>query len=411
MATQNDTPKSGSGTKGEAPPPQYSKVALIIGIAGQVGSYLSEFLLDKGYEVYGMSVRSSNFNTQRVDHIYINPRNNAHNVRMKLRCSILTDSSLCLRRWIDAISPDEVYNLADQYEVAVSLETPEYPDIVATVAFRLLEAVRSHVSVTGRSHIRYFQSGSSEVFGPQSDKSGYLRMNEKSQFHPWSLYGVSKCAAHWYTVYYREAHGLFACNGILFNPESPRQDWNFVTRKITRAVGRIKMGLQSKLFLGNLLASRDWGFAGDYMEAMWMMLQQGKPDDYVVGMGESHTVDEIMMTAFEYVGLEWRDYVVYDNEIPLRPAGVDQLRGDATKAKEVLGWKAKVGFEKLVEMMVDEDIELAKREKVLVDTGYIDVCNSRVLGHFEEVRSQILCRYPAPSFSDAEKELQAEESR
>ncbi|XP_030546780.1 GDP-mannose 4,6 dehydratase 2-like [Rhodamnia argentea] len=394
MATQNDTPKSSSGTKGEAPPPQYSKVALIIGIAGQVGSYLSEFLLDKGYEVHGMSLRSSNFNTQRVDHIYIYPGNKAHSARMKLRCSILTDSSLCLRRCIDAISPDEIYNLADQYEAAVSFETPEYPaDAVATVAVRLLEAVRSHVCVTGRRHIRYFQSGSSEVFGPKSLKPEYWDkhiedwarppLSETSRFQPWSPYGVSKLAVHFYTRHYREAHGLFACNGLLFNPESPRQDWNFVIRKITRAVGRIKMGLQSKLFIGNLDASRDWGFAGDYVEAMWMMLQQEKPDDYVVATGESHTVDEIMKAAFKYVGLEWVDYVVYDYSIPLRPAGVDQLRGDAAKAKEVLGWNPKVGFKKLVEMMLDEDIKLAKREKVLVDNGYIDVSNSPVLGPFE----------------------------
>lgn len=195
--------------------------------------------------------------------------------------------------------------------------------------------------------------------------------SETSPFHPRSPYAASKCAAHWYTVNYREAYGLFACNGILFNHESPRRGENFVTRKITRAVGRIKIGLQSKLFLGNLQASRDWGFAGDYVEAMWMMLQQEKPDDYVVATEESHTVEEFLEVAFGYVGLNWKDHVVIDKRY-FRPAEVDNLKGDSSKTRKVLGWKPKVGFEQLVKMMVDEDIELAKREKVLVDAGYMD---------------------------------------
>ncbi|XP_009794637.1 GDP-mannose 4,6 dehydratase 1 [Nicotiana sylvestris] len=341
------------------------KVALITGITGQDGSYLTEFLLDKGYEVHGLIRRSSNFNTQRVNHIYIDPHN-VHKARMKLHYADVTDAS-SLRRWLDTILPDEVYNLAAQSHVAVSFEIPDYTaDVVATGALRLLEAVRSHISATGRSHIRYYQAGSSEMFGstppPQS---------ETTPFHPRSPYAVSKCAAHWYTVNYREAYGIFACNGILFNHESPRRGENFVTRKITRAVGRIKIGLQSKLFLGNLQASRDWGFAGDYVEAMWMMLQQEKPDDYVVATEESHTVEEFLEVAFGYVGLNWKDHVVIDKRY-FRPTEVDNLKGDSSKARNVLGWKPRVGFEQLVKMMVDEDVELAKREKVLVDAGYMD---------------------------------------
>ncbi|GLT44595.1 hypothetical protein SLA2020_184810 [Shorea laevis] len=368
MASQNEA--SGSATSNgdlssPSTPSASRKIALITGITGQDGSYLTEFLLNKGYEVHGLIRRSSNFNTQRINHIYIDPHN-AHKARMKLHYADLTDAS-SLRRWVDVILPDEVYNLAAQSHVAVSFEIPDYTaDVVATGALRLLEAVRSHIAATGRNHIRYYQAGSSEMFGstppPQS---------ENSPFHPRSPYAASKCAAHWYTVNYREAYGLFACNGILFNHESPRRGENFVTRKITRAVGRIKIGLQSKLFLGNLQASRDWGFAGDYVEAMWLMLQQEKPDDYVVATEESHTVEEFLEVAFGYVGLHWKDHVLIDKRY-FRPAEVDNLKGDASKAKKVLDWKPKVGFEQLVKMMVDEDLELAKREKVLVDAGYMD---------------------------------------
>ncbi|KAJ6678745.1 GDP-MANNOSE 46 DEHYDRATASE 1-LIKE [Salix viminalis] len=363
MASETNQPGSDSTTpvNGEIKP----KIALITGITGQDGSYLTEFLLDKGYEVHGLIRRSSNFNTQRINHIYIDPHN-AHKARMKLHYADLSDAS-SLRRWLDTINPDEVYNLAAQSHVAVSFEIPDYTaDVVATGALRLLEAVRSHIAATGRSQIKYYQAGSSEMFGstppPQS---------ETTPFHPRSPYAASKCAAHWYTVNYREAYGLYACNGILFNHESPRRGENFVTRKITRAVGRIKVGLQNKLFLGNLQASRDWGFAGDYVEAMWMMLQQEKPDDYVVATEESHTVEEFLEVAFGYVGLNWKDHVVIDKRY-FRPAEVDNLKGDSSKTRKVLGWKPKVGFEQLVKMMVEEDIDLAKREKVLVDAGFMD---------------------------------------
>ncbi|KAK8962585.1 GDP-mannose 4,6 dehydratase 1 [Platanthera guangdongensis] len=337
------------------------KVALITGITGQDGSYLTEFLLRKGYEVHGLIRRSSNFNTARLDHLYVDPHN-SQKARMKLHYADLSDAT-SLRLWVDSLLPDEVYNLAAQSHVAVSFEIPEYTaDVVATGALRLLEAVRS----SPKKGIRYYQAGSSEMFGstppPQS---------ETSPFHPRSPYAAAKCAAHWYTVNYREAYGLFACNGILFNHESPRRGENFVTRKITRALGRIKVGLQTKLFLGNLSAARDWGFAGDYVEAMWMMLQQDEPEDYVVATEDSHSVEEFLEEAFGHVGLMWRDHVEIDKRY-FRPTEVDSLRGDSSKVRKVLGWKPRVGFKELVRMMVDSDIELAKREKVLVDAGYMD---------------------------------------
>lgn len=336
------------------------KVALITGITGQDGSYLTEFLLSKGYEVHGLIRRSSNFNTARLDHIYVDPHNQAK-ARMKLHYADLSDAS-SLRRWVDSILPDEVYNLAAQSHVAVSFEIPDYTsDVVGTGALRLLEAVR-----LAPKPIKYYQAGSSEMFGstppPQS---------EDSPFHPRSPYAAAKVAAHWYTVNYREAYDMFACNGILFNHESPRRGENFVTRKITRAVGRIKLGLQTKLYLGNLTAARDWGFAGDYVEAMWLMLQQDKPGDYVVATEESHTVEEFLQASFGYAGLDWKDHVVIDKRY-FRPAEVDSLRGDSTKARRALNWKPKVGFQDLVKMMVDNDIEIAKKEKVLVDAGYRD---------------------------------------
>ncbi|CAM6045059.1 unnamed protein product [Sphagnum compactum] len=344
--------------------PRTTKTALISGITGQDGSYLTEFLLQKGYEVHGIIRRSSNFNTQRLDHIYIDPHSSS--ARMKLHYGDLTDAS-ALRKWVDIICPDEVYNLGAQSHVGVSFENPDYTaDVVATGALRLLEAVRSHIEATGRQQVRYYQAGSSEMYGATPPPQ-----DENTIFHPRSPYAVSKVAAHWYTVNYREAYGLFACNGILFNHESPRRGENFVTRKITRAVGRIKIGLQKKLFLGNLKASRDWGFAGDYVEAMWLMLQQEKPDDYVVATEESHTVEEFLEEAFGYVGLDWKDYVEIDPRY-FRPSEVDNLRGSAEKAKKALGWTPKVGFKQLVAMMVSGDLDRAKREKVLVDNGYID---------------------------------------
>eukprot|EP01018_Ginkgo_biloba_P032470 Gb_28531 [translate_table: standard] len=340
-----------------------ARKALITGITGQDGSYLTEFLLKKNYEVHGIIRRSSNFNTQRLDHIYIDPHNSQ--ARMKLHYGDLTDAS-SLRKWVDAICPDEVYNLAAQSHVGVSFENPDYTaDVVATGALSLLEAVRTHIETTGRQ-VKYYQAGSSEMYGSTPPPQ-----NENTSFHPRSPYAVSKVAAHWYTVNYREAYGLFACNGILFNHESPRRGENFVTRKITRAVGRIKIGLQKKVFLGNLKASRDWGFAGDYVEAMWLMLQQDKPDDYVVATDDAHTVEEFLEEAFGYVGLDWRDHVLIDPRY-FRPAEVDNLRGDSSKARKVLQWAPKVGFKQLVAMMVDSDLEIARREKVLVDAGYID---------------------------------------
>jgi len=345
---------------GEAPK---AKKALITGITGQDGSYLTEFLLKKNYEVHGIIRRSSNFNTQRLDHIYIDPHNTQ--ARMKLHYGDLTDAS-SLRKWVDAICPDEVYNLAAQSHVGVSFENPDYTaDVVATGALSLLEAVRIHIENTGRK-VKYYQAGSSEMYGATPPPQ-----NENTPFHPRSPYAVSKLAAHWYSVNYREAYGMFASNGILFNHESPRRGENFVTRKITRAVGRIKIGLQKKLYLGNLKASRDWGFAGDYVEAMWLMLQQDKPDDYVVATDDSHTVEEFLKEAFGYVGLDWKEHVLIDPRY-FRPAEVDNLRGDSSKARRLLGWAPKVGFKQLVAMMVDSDLELAKREKVLVDAGYID---------------------------------------
>uniref|UniRef100_A0A0D6R8R6 GDP-mannose 4,6-dehydratase n=1 Tax=Araucaria cunninghamii TaxID=56994 RepID=A0A0D6R8R6_ARACU len=345
---------------GEAPK---AKKALITGITGQDGSYLTEFLLKKNYEVHGIIRRSSNFNTQRLDHIYIDPHN--LQARMKLHYGDLTDAS-SLRKWVDAICPDEVYNLAAQSHVGVSFENPDYTaDVVATGALSLLEAVRIHVESTGRQ-VKYYQAGSSEMYGSTPPPQ-----HEGTPFHPRSPYAVSKVAAHWYTVNYREAYGLFACNGILFNHESPRRGENFVTRKITRAVGRIKTGLQKKLYLGNLKAARDWGFSGDYVEAMWLMLQQDQPNDYVVCTDESHTVEEFLEEAFGYVGLNWRDYVLIDPRY-FRPAEVDNLRGDCSKARKALGWAPRVSFKQLVAMMVDHDLDLAHREKVLVDAGYID---------------------------------------
>jgi GDPmannose 4,6-dehydratase len=337
------------------------KKALITGITGQDGSYLARLLLEKGYEVHGVIRRSSTFNTDRLDDIYHDPHESGE--RLFLHYGDLTDGT-GLRRVLEKIKPSEVYNLGAQSHVRVSFDQPEYTaDAVATGTLRLLEAVRDYCG-NSCDHVRFYQAGSSEMFGGAPPPQ-----NEQTPFYPRSPYAASKVAAHWYAVNYREAYGLFICNGILFNHESPRRGETFVTRKITRAVGRVKHGLQSKLYLGNLESKRDWGFAGDYVEAMWRMLQQPEPDDYVIATGESFSVRQLLDEAFGYAGLEWQKYVETDPRY-LRPSEVDYLQGDASKAKARLGWEPKVGFKELVRMMVDCDMELALRERTLRDAGH-----------------------------------------
>ncbi len=327
-----------------------SKSALITGITGQDGSYLTELLLGKGYTVHGIIRRSSSFNTARIDHIYQDPH--ASGRRLNLHYGDLTDST-GLRRILEVAQPDEVYNLGAQSHVKVSFENPEYTaDSVAVGTLRLLDCIRDHMAHSGRQ-VRFYQAGSSEMFGaaqpPQS---------EATPFYPRSPYAVSKVAAHWYALNYREAYNLFICNGILFNHESPRRGETFVTRKITRALGRIKAGLQKKLYLGNLDAKRDWGFAGDYVEAMWLMLQQNEPNDYVIATGTAYSVREFLHEAFSYLSLDWEKYVEIDPQY-FRPTEVDYLCGDPSKAMKTLGWKPKTSFQQLVRMMVDSDLRLA----------------------------------------------------
>jgi GDPmannose 4,6-dehydratase len=335
--------------------------ALVTGITGQDGSYLVRLLLSKGYEVHGIMRRASTFNTDRIDEIYQDPHESGN--RLFLHYGDLTDGT-GLRRILEITTPSEVYNLGSQSHVRVSFDQPEYTaDTVATGTLRLLEAVRDYCSGSYRE-VRFYQAGSSEMFGNMPPPQ-----NESTPFYPRSPYAASKVAAHWYAANYREAYGLFICNGILFNHESPQRGETFVTRKITRAAGRIKLGLQSKLFLGNLDARRDWGFSGDYVEAMWMMLQQPEAGDYVIATGESHSVREFLEKAFDYVGLDWRKYVESDARY-LRPTEVDFLLGDASKARTKLGWKPKIGFDQLVKMMVDHDLELAERDRLLRDAGH-----------------------------------------
>jgi GDPmannose 4,6-dehydratase len=335
--------------------------ALITGITGQDGSYLSSLLLSKGYHVHGILRRSSTFNTDRIDHLYRDPHD--PEARLFLHYGDLTDGG-SLRRILNRVQPDEVYNLGAQSHVKVSFEQPEFTaDVVAAGALRLLEAVRDYISESGRP-VRLYQAGSSEMFG-----SAQPPQNESTSFHPRSPYGASKVAAHWYCVNYREAYGMFVVNGILFNHESPVRGETFVTRKITRALGRIRVGLQKKLYLGNLEAKRDWGFAGDYVEAMWMMLQESSPDDYVVATGESYSVRDFLEESFGRSGLDWREYVEMDPRY-MRPAEVDYLLGDSSKARRILGWKPKVSFQGLVGMMVDHDLEQARQERTLVDAGH-----------------------------------------
>lgn len=338
-----------------------AKTALITGITGQDGSYLAELLLAKGYLVHGIVRRASSFNTERIDEIYQDPHEPG--TRLFLHYGDLADATV-LRRILERVQPDEVYNLGAQSHVKVSFEEPEYSaDIVAMGTLRLLDAVTDYARRTGTG-VRFYQAGSSEMFGatppPQS---------EATPFYPRSPYAASKVAAHWFTTNYREAYGLFACNGILFNHESPRRGETFVTRKITRAVGRIKEGLQDRLFLGNLDAKRDWGFAGDYVEAMWLMLQLDAPDDYVIATGEAYSVREFVERAFARVGLDWEQYVRIDARY-FRPTEVDYLQGDPSKAFQRLGWKPKVSFDELVDMMVENDWELARQEKTLRNAGH-----------------------------------------
>jgi GDPmannose 4,6-dehydratase len=335
--------------------------ALITGITGQDGSYLTELLLSKGYEVHGVIRRASTFNTDRLDHLYQDPH--APDARLFLYYGDLSDGT-ALRRILERVQPGEVYNLGAQSHVKVSFEEPEYTaDIDATGTLRLLEALRDHQRAHG-TQVRFYQAGSSEMFG-----SAKPPQKEITPFHPRSPYAVAKVAAHWFCVNYRESYGMFICNGILFNHESPRRGETFVTRKITRALGRILVGLQSKLYLGNVDAIRDWGYAGDYVEAMWLMLQQEEPGDFVVATGESYSVKDFLEEAFSYSGLRWQDYVQQDARY-FRPAEVDHLLGDPSKARDTLGWKPKVTFKDLVRMMVDHDLELARQERTLRDAGH-----------------------------------------
>jgi GDPmannose 4,6-dehydratase len=341
---------------------QEPKRALITGITGQDGSYLAEFLLSKGYEVHGIIRRSSSFNTERIDHLYLDPH--LPGARLRLHYGDLTDGNN-LANVIRMVRPHEVYNLGAQSHVRVSFDMPIYTaDADATGALKLLEAVRVHQMESG-TNVRYYQASSSEMFG----KVAEVPQRETTPFHPRSPYGVAKVFAHWATVNYREAYGMHASCGILFNHESPRRGETFVTRKITRAVGRIRHGLQRKLYLGNLDALRDWGFAGDYVEAMWLMLQQAEPDDYVVATGHMISVREFCELAFGMVGLDWKQHVEVDPRY-FRPAEVEQLLGDASKARERLGWKPRTSVEQLARMMVDHDLELAAREVTLRNAGH-----------------------------------------
>jgi GDPmannose 4,6-dehydratase len=337
------------------------KRALITGITGQDGSFLAELLLSKGYQVHGILRRASTFNTERLDEIYADPHERT--TQLYLHYGDLADGT-GLRRILERTKPDEIYNLAAQSHVRVSFDQSEYTaDVVATGTLRLLEAVRDSVQATGKA-VRIYQAGSSEMFGaakpPQS---------EATPFYPRSPYAVAKVAAHWYAVNYREAYNLFIANGILFNHESPRRGETFVTRKITRALTRIKLGFQEKLFLGNLDARRDWGYAGDYVEAMWLMLQHHTPSDYVIATGQSHSIREFLDLAGAYCKLDWTRYVETDPRY-FRPTEVDHLLGDASKARRELGWTPKIDFDGLVKMMVEHDAELACQERTLAGAGH-----------------------------------------
>jgi GDPmannose 4,6-dehydratase len=328
------------------------KKALITGITGQDGSYLTEFLLHKDYEVYGIIRRSSSFNTSRLSVIYQDPHEK--NRRLFLIYGDLNDAS-SINRIVRTVRPDEVYNLAAQSHVRVSFDIPEYTaEVTGLGTVRILEAIRD----AGLNNVRFYQASSSELYGNVEE----IPQNEKTPFKPVSPYAIAKLYSFWMTSLYRQAYDIFACNGILFNHESPRRGETFVSRKISMAAARIKKGLQDKLYLGNLDARRDWGFAGDYVEAMWLMLQQEKADDYVIATGESHSVREFLDEAFGYLGLDWQRYVEVDPKY-FRPVDVNNLIGDSSKAQRLLGWKPKVSFKQLVRMMVDADLEAIKTDK------------------------------------------------
>lgn len=332
-----------------------TKRALITGITGQDGSYLAELLLEKGYEVHGIIRRSSSFNTQRIDHIY----RDAHDPKSRLFLlhGDLSDSS-GLNTILRKVEPDEIYNLGAQSHVRVSFDTPEYTtDVTALGTIRILEAIRE-VGITPK----FYQASSSEMFG----KVVETPQSEQTPFHPRSPYACAKVFAYFATVNYREAYNLFACNGILFNHESERRGETFVTRKITRAATRIKFGLQEKLFLGNLDAKRDWGYAKDYVEAMWLMMQAESSDDYVIATGETHSVQEFVEETFSYLEMDWKEHVEIDPWY-YRPSEVDLLLGDSSKARRELGWEPRVGFKDLVKLMVNHDLNLAKEEKQILD--------------------------------------------
>jgi GDPmannose 4,6-dehydratase len=328
------------------------KHALLTGVTGQDGSYLAEFLLNRPeYVVHGLVRRTSTLNRSRIDHITRNPE---YRDRFHLHYADLADAS-SMAQAMDEIRPDEVYNLGAQSHVRVSFDQPLYTaDVVGLGTLRLLEAVRQ---LTRTKPVKFYQASSSEMFGAASPPQ-----TMETPFHPRSPYACAKLYGHWQTINYREAYGMFACSGILFNHESPRRGESFVTRKITLGASRIKEGLQKKLVMGNLDAKRDWGFAGDYVEAMWLMLQQEKPDDYIVAMGETHSVKDFLDKTFGHLGLDYADFVEFDPRYT-RPSEVDVLLGDPSKAKQKLGWKPKVDLDGLVKMMVEHDLDLARREK------------------------------------------------
>jgi len=341
------------------------KKAFLTGITGQDGSYLAELLLGKGYEVHGLIRRSSTFNTDRIDHLY----HDFHDpdTRLFLHYGDLSVSGQ-LMDLLHSIAPDEIYHLGAQSHVRVSFDMPEYTgDITGMGTLRILEAIRKTGIKT-----KFYQASSSEMFGAAAPPQ-----NEKTIFQPRSPYGAAKVYAYYIAQNYRDAYGIFASNGILFNHESPRRGETFVTRKITRAATQITLGLKEKLYLGNLDAKRDWGFAGDYVEAMWMMLQQEKPDDFVIATGETHSVREFAQKVFAKLGLNYNKYVMVDQRY-FRPTEVDVLLGDSAKAKNILGWQPKINFENLIDMMIAADLELAKKEKTLVDAGFVRNNSERI---------------------------------